>query len=151
MRILIATNHSYMFYRFRKELVEALMQEHEAILSTPFVGHEDDLQAMGLRCIDTEIDRRSINPLKDMKLLKTYRKMLDEIQPDLVITYSIKPNIYMGSACKARRALCAELSGSQYDALMKYQRASGINPVTIGRKWKQRALPSLQSVFGFDE
>lgn len=35
MRILIATNHSYMFYRFRKELVEALMQEHEAILSTP--------------------------------------------------------------------------------------------------------------------
>ena len=27
MRILIATNHSYMFYRFRKELVEALMQE----------------------------------------------------------------------------------------------------------------------------
>ena len=102
MRILIATNHSYMFYRFRKELVEALVQEHEVILSTPFVGHEDDLQAMGLRCIDTEIDRRSINPFKDMKLLKTYRKMLDEIQPDLVITYSIKPNIYMGSACKAK-------------------------------------------------
>ena len=102
MRILIATNHSYMFYRFRKELVEALMQEHEVILSTPFVGHEDDLQAMGLRCIDTEIDRRSINPFKDMKLLKTYRKMLDEIQPDLVIPYSIKPNVYMGSACKAK-------------------------------------------------
>lgn len=102
MRILIATNHSYMFYRFRKELVEALMQGYEVILSTPFVGHEDDLQAMGLRCIDTEIDRRSINPFKDMKLLKTYRKMLDEIQPDLVITYSIKPNIYMGSACKAK-------------------------------------------------
>lgn len=102
MRILVATNHSYMFYRFRKELVEALMQEHDVILSTPFVGHEDDLQAMGLRCIDTEIDRRSINPFKDMKLLKTYRRMLDEIQPDLVITYSIKPNIYMGSACKAK-------------------------------------------------
>ena len=34
MKMLIATNHSYMFYRFRKELVEALMQEHEVILST---------------------------------------------------------------------------------------------------------------------
>ena len=102
MKILIATNHSYMFYRFRKELVEALMQEHEVILSTPFVGHEDNLKAMGLRCINTEIDRRSINPFKDMKLLKTYRKMLDDIQPDLVITYSIKPNIYMGSACKTK-------------------------------------------------
>lgn len=29
-----------MFYRFGKELMEALMQEHEIILSTPFVGHE---------------------------------------------------------------------------------------------------------------
>ena len=102
MKILIATNHSYMFYRFRKELVETLMQEHEVILSTPLVGHEDNLKAMGLRCINTEIDRRSINPFKDMKLLKTYRKMLDDIQPDLVITYSIKPNIYMGGACKAK-------------------------------------------------
>lgn len=102
MRILIATNHSYMFYRFRKELVEALMQEHEVILSTPFVGHEDDLQAMGLRCIDTEIDRRSINPLKDMKLLKTYRKMLDEIQPDLVITYSTSPTSTLAAPARPR-------------------------------------------------
>lgn len=102
MKILIATNHSYMFYRFRKELVEALMKEHEVILSTPFVGHEDDLEALGLRCLETNIDRRSINPFKDVKLLKNYRRMLCEIQPDLVITYSIKPNIYMGSACKAK-------------------------------------------------
>lgn len=112
MKILIATNHSYMFYRFRKELVETLMQEHEVILSTPFVGHEDDLQAMGLHCINTEIDRRSINPFKDMKLLKTYQKMLDEIQPDLVITYSIKPNIYMGCACKkAGIPYCTNVQG----------------------------------------
>lgn len=39
---------------------------------------------------------------KDMKLLKTYRQMLDELQPDMVVTYSIKPNIYMGTACKAK-------------------------------------------------
>lgn len=91
MKILIATNHSYMFYRFRKELVEALMQEHEVILSTPFVGHEDDLQAMGLRCIETDIDRRSINPFKDMKLLKTYRQMLDELQPDMSLPIPSSP------------------------------------------------------------
>lgn len=102
MKILIATNHSYMFYRFRKELTEELMRSNEVILSTPFVGHEDDLQAMGLRCINTEIDRRSINPLKDIKLIETYRKMLNDIRPDLVITYSIKPNIYMGSICEAK-------------------------------------------------
>lgn len=102
MKILIATNHSYMLYRFRRELIEALMREHEVILSMPFVGHEDDFKAMGLRCIDTKLDRRSVDPVKDIRLVKAYRAMLDEIAPDIVITYSIKPNIYMGSACKAR-------------------------------------------------
>ena len=71
MRILIATNHSYMFYRFRKELVEALMQEHEVILSTPFVGHEDDLQAMGLRCIRTNRAGQSIETTKNSRLRGT--------------------------------------------------------------------------------
>lgn len=100
MRILIATNHSYMFYRFRRALAEELLKEHEVFLSTPFVGHEDDLRAMGLRCIETQLDRRSINPAKDLLLLRTYREMLREVHPGLVLTYSIKPNIYMGFCCK---------------------------------------------------
>lgn len=100
MRILIATNHSYMFYRFRRELVDALLQAgHQVVLSTPFVGHEEDLRAMGLQCIETPLDRRSINPGKDLKLLSTYRSLLRQVEPELVITYSIKPNIYLGLCC----------------------------------------------------
>lgn len=102
MKILIATNHSYMFYRFRKALVEALLQEHEVVLSTPFVGHEDDLREMGITCLETKIDRRGIDPVKDMKLMGTYRAMLDEVRPDMVVTYSIKPNIYLGYLCKRK-------------------------------------------------
>lgn len=85
MKILIATNHSYMLYRFRRELIEALMREHEVILSMPFVGHEDDFKAMGLRCIDIikKLDRRSVDPVKDIRLVKAYRTMLDEIAPIL--------------------------------------------------------------------
>ena len=86
MKILIVTNHSYMFYRFRKELLEALLRDHEVFLSTPFVGHEDDLRNMGAECIETNVSRRSINPFKDMKLLKTYSRMLDDVEPDYYIT-----------------------------------------------------------------
>ena len=53
----------------------------------------------------------------------------------------------MNSACKARRKLCEGLSFSQRAALMQFQRASAINPVTIGRDWKRQSLPSLQEVF----
>ena len=93
MKILIITNHSYMLYRFRRELIAELMKEHEVVLSMPFVGHEDDFRAMGLRCINTDVDRRGVNPKTDLKLMMAYGKRLTKEKPDLVITYSIKPNI----------------------------------------------------------
>ena len=99
MKILIITNHSYMLYRFRRELIETLSKDHEVVLSMPFVGHEEDFQAMGLKCINTEVDRRGINCANDAKLFLTYRRLLKEEKPDMVLTYSIKPNIYAGMAC----------------------------------------------------
>ena len=112
MKILIITNHSYMLYRFRRELIQALMQDHEVVLSMPFVGHEDDFQAMGLRCIHTEVDRRGINPKTDLKLFAAYRRLLKQEKPDMVVTYSIKPNIYAGLACTlAGIPFCANVQG----------------------------------------
>lgn len=98
-KILILTNHSYMLYRFRKELIEELMKDNEVVLSIPFVGHHEDFINMGLRCIETKIERRGINPFTDFALIKFYNKILKEEKPDLVITYSIKPNIYGGLMC----------------------------------------------------
>lgn len=98
-KILILTNHSYMLYRFRKELIEELMKNNEVILSMPFVGHHDDFINMGLRCIETKMERRGINPFTDLSLMKFYKRILKEEKPDLVITYSIKPNIYGGLMC----------------------------------------------------
>ena len=98
-KILIVTNHSYMLYRFRLELIKKLSENHEVILSMPFVGHEEDFQKLGLRCIETKLERRGMNPLKDYSLIKEYKHQLKEIQPDLVITFSIKPNVYAGWLC----------------------------------------------------
>jgi galacturonosyltransferase len=78
----------------------------------PFVGHEEDFQAMGLRCIETDVDRRGINPVRDLKLMDTYRNLLRTERPDLVLTYSIKPNIYAGMVCSAMNIpYCANVQG----------------------------------------
>jgi galacturonosyltransferase len=101
-----------MLYRFRRELIAALQKDHEVVLSMPFVGHEEDFQAMGLRCIHTEVDRRGINPKTDLKLMKTYRELLKAERPDMVITYSIKPNIYAGLLCGMMGIpFCANVQG----------------------------------------
>lgn len=98
-KVMIITNHSYMLWQFRRELIGALMEKYEVVLSMPFVGHEDDFKTLGVRCIETDIDRRGINPKTDLKLIRTYYRMLKTEKPDFVITYSIKPNIYAGLIC----------------------------------------------------
>lgn len=111
-KIMLITNHSYMLYRFRRELISELMKENEVILAMPFVGHEDDFKAMGLKCIETKLDRRGINPVKDMKLIGAYFDILKSEKPDLVITYSIKPNIYAGFACgRLKIPFCTNVQG----------------------------------------
>lgn len=100
MKILILTNHSYMLYRFRRELIQRLATEHEVVLSMPFVGHEQNFMDMGLRCIETKMGRRDVKPTDELKLFFTYFQLLRKERPDRVITYSIKPNIYGGLCCR---------------------------------------------------
>lgn len=100
MKILVITNHSFMLWQFRRELIEELLNENEVVISVPFGDHIEDFQKLGCRMIDTPVDRRGINPKTDMKLYRTYRNLLKTERPDMVITYSIKPNIYAGFACR---------------------------------------------------
>lgn len=99
-KILFITNHSYMFYQFRKELVLDLLKDYEIVLLTPFNGHEEDFMAYGCKVIETKFERRGISPIQEKQLYDTYLKILEEERPNFVITYSIKPNIYGGLACQ---------------------------------------------------
>ena len=99
-KFLILSNHSYMLWQFRRELIEGLLKVGEVVIGVPFGDHVEDFKNLGCRMIDIELERRGINPLKDFKLYKTYKKLLKEENPDTVITYSIKPNVYGGYACR---------------------------------------------------
>lgn len=100
MKYLLITNHSYMFWQFRRELVSALLEKGEVVISTPFVGHEDDFLAMGCRCIEARFERRSTGIRQNLKLLRYYHRLIRMEKPDLVVTYSVKPNIFAGLVCQ---------------------------------------------------
>ena len=95
-RVLILTNSSGGLYDFRNEFVEALLAEHQVFISLPDVVKVKELLAEGAKVIHTPIHRRGMNPLEDLKLCRSYRGIMKVFQPDLVITYTIKPNIYGG-------------------------------------------------------
>jgi len=67
--------------------------------SSPYGKRIDDLVQLGCRYEETIIARHGTNPLEDAKLLRNYKNMLQRIRPDIVFTYTIKPNIYGGIAC----------------------------------------------------
>lgn len=100
MKILVLTNFDVGLYQFRRELLARLLEEHEVYISLPDGDLVRPLEEMGCRFVDTPIDRRGINPVTDGKLLLRYIKLLRQVKPDLVITYTIKPNVYGGTACR---------------------------------------------------
>ncbi|MEE1115088.1 MAG: glycosyltransferase family 4 protein [Eubacterium sp.] len=99
-KILLITNHSYMFWQFRRELTARLLEEGDVLISTPFTGHQEDFAAMGCRMIETKIDRRGMNPGEELKLYRFYQKLLREEKPDFVLTWSVKPNLYAADLCR---------------------------------------------------
>ena len=105
MKILILANSAIGLCDFRKELILVLSSNHEVIASTPFDDDKkvDLLRKIGCELIDTELDRRGMNPAHDMSLIKCYFKLLKQENPDLVITYTIKPNIYGGAVCRVKK------------------------------------------------
>lgn len=95
-RILILTNFSGGLYDFRNEFVEALLAEHEVFISLPDDVKTKELRAEGAEIIQTPINRRGVNPVEDLKLCRRYYNIIKKIKPDLIVTYTIKPNIYGG-------------------------------------------------------
>ena len=100
-RILIISNSSSGLYEFRNEVVEDLLSDHEVFISLP---DEDSYTKMladeGCHVFHTPFNRRGMNPIKDAILLLRYIILIHRIKPKMVLTYTIKPNIYGGMACR---------------------------------------------------
>lgn len=96
--------HFITLYSTRRELIERLCREgHEVYLSLPESDDNKFFEDLGCKIVSTEIDRRGTNPVKDLGLIFFYRKMIPEIDPDIIFSYTIKPNIYGALALKGKK------------------------------------------------
>ncbi len=106
MKILILTNYANGLWLFRKELLLAFLEEgHTVYVSLPPDENVDKLRSLrcggrAVRIIETPFERRGNNPARDLKLFLDYRRLLKQYQPGAVLTYTIKPNLYGGLACR---------------------------------------------------
>ena len=98
--ILILANNDMGLYKFRKELIDALLKEYKVIISLPEGPFVEKMTQMGCEFVETEFERRGKNPFKDLELLLYYKKLISKARPDIVLTYTIKPTLYGGIACR---------------------------------------------------
>ena len=106
-KILFLVNHDVVIYNFRLELVERLLADgHQVVISSPYGERIDDLKTLGCEYSEINIARHGMNPIKELKLILEYKKLLDLVKPDMVFAYTIKPNIYGSIACRSRKVPC---------------------------------------------
>lgn len=113
-KILILANEEIGFYCFRIELAERLMQEdYEVVLSAPKGMYRDTFEKMGIKRIITPLNRHGTNPLEDIVLFTRYLCMIIREKPSVILTYTIKPNLYGSLAARLCRVPCiANVTGA---------------------------------------
>lgn len=93
--VALLTNNDDDIYCFRKELIEALLaHDYEVLISCPYGEKFELMEGIKYLYDNPEIDRRGTNVIADSKLLRHYRRLFKQYQPDVVLTYTAKPNVY---------------------------------------------------------
>ena len=104
MKIAMVANSSSGLNNFRGDLILRMVSDgHEVIALTPCEERTEQLKETGIKLIDIPVDRRGMNPVHDLSLFNTYKKIIKAEKPDLVVTYTIKPNIYGGAVCRLKK------------------------------------------------
>lgn len=102
-RILVLSNSYIGLYGFRKEVLKAFIDIGYSVFISCPIDEPDKAKwfdNIGCKRIDTPFDRKGTNPLKDLKLVFSYWRIIKEVQPLVVLSYTIKPNLYGGMACQ---------------------------------------------------
>ena len=107
--VLFLANHFITLYAFRRELIERLAKQgHRVVLSLPPDAQNAYFRDLGCEIIETPKSRRGLNPLKDLDLLRRYRRIMRKVRPDIIFSYTSKPDIYgsMASTSLGLRQVC---------------------------------------------
>lgn len=95
MKIIIIVNTSWNIYNFRKKLLISLLEiGHEVIAVAPYDSYVELLESLGIKCINIKLNQKGTNPFSDTLLIYRYFKIFNYQKPDLILSYTIKPNIY---------------------------------------------------------
>ena len=114
MRALIIINNELTLYNFRQEFLKELCYNGiEVIVAMPKGKYSELFLNLGCkRIVYYNLSQQGMNPFRDFRLPFLYRRIIREVSPDIILTYTIKPNIYGGIAAQLEHIpYCATITG----------------------------------------
>ena len=102
MRVAVVINTSWNIWNFRRGLVKALQAAgHEVLAIAPPDAYSARLESeLGCRYVPILMENKGTNPLKDAQLTRRFLAIYKRERPDVVLHFTIKPNIYGTLAAK---------------------------------------------------
>lgn len=104
--LLILANSDSAIFKFRSELIEELAKEFHIGIGIPFGEYMQDIKNEKYEFFDIPVNRHGMNPAEDLKLLNRYNQLIKKFKPDVVLEYTIKPNLYGSMACALNHVPC---------------------------------------------
>lgn len=116
MKILFSANKLWDVFIFRGGVIRALVDDgNDVKIIAPDDGRIDTKKVLRAEYIDVDVDKRGMNPLRDMKLFFQLLRIYRRERADLIFHYTIKLNIYGSIAAKfAGTKSIAVLTGLGY-------------------------------------
>ncbi|WNB17785.1 glycosyltransferase family 4 protein [Marivirga arenosa] len=95
MRIAITLNTSWNIFNFRMSLIRALQKDgHQVIAIAPHDEYTSKLIKAGCEFENVTMDSRGASPIRDLALTFELHNIYKRVRPDIILHYTIKPNIY---------------------------------------------------------
>ena len=102
MHIALTANAAWNIWNFRRALVSALVSDgHAVTVIAPPDDSVGDLEALGCRFLPLDMNVRGLNPLEDLALQRRLRRVLTLEKPDVVLSFTIKNNVFGALAARA--------------------------------------------------
>lgn len=101
MKVLLFANTDWYLYNFRRSLALALRDAgDDVLLVSPPGPYGERLRALGFRWEPAPMERRSLNPLRELVLVNWLRQLARRERPDLVHGFTIKCAVYGSIAAR---------------------------------------------------
>ncbi|MEE9707025.1 glycosyltransferase family 4 protein [Aeromonas allosaccharophila] len=100
-KLAFVANTAWSMFNFRHGLLKRLLSDgYHISVVTPNDKFSGKLKDMGCDVIDLPMSAKGVNPFDDIKLVTLLYRYYRKLNPDFIIHYTIKPNIYGSLAAK---------------------------------------------------